>query len=347
MTALRGAGHFVPWDGGCLLIGRAHDITPMHAHYALQIGVGRSTGIGFRSSDASPWTAYDVAIIPSRQPHAMDATRVEANAVLFIEPETRTGRAISERYLQQGICNVAHMPLRACVDALFAAWDTRRLSAVIRAAQDLIGTLTNGVSPATVTDPRVLRSILYINAHLAEHVTLDDAAAEACLSPSRFRHVFIEETGMAFRPFVLWRRFVRAWNPVHQSTTRGCTTWPPQTGHPPRTPSSRGSRVTPAALRSLSGVPIRTSPPRPARRRSVRPLRVSSVAPRNRGQSHSKRSRPSRRRGRWPVSGPDSHTFRNWASSSASCAPDGPAPTTSTGPSGSSNGFLYSLEWHW
>ena len=211
MSPLRGAGHFVPWDGGCLLIGRAHDLTPLHAHYALQIGVGRTPGICFRSSDASPWTAYDVAIVPSRQPHAMDATRVPANAVLFIEPETRAGRAISEQYLQDGICNVEHLSLRGCADALFAAWDTRRLSAVTNAARDLIGALTGGISPLTATDPRVLRAILYINAHLAEQVTLDDAAAEACLSPSRFRHVFIEETGMAFRPFVLWRRFLRAW----------------------------------------------------------------------------------------------------------------------------------------
>jgi AraC-like DNA-binding protein len=211
MSQLRGAGHFVPWDGGCLLIGRAHDLTPLHAHYALQIGVGRTTGICFRPTDEAPWTAYDVAIIPSRQPHAMDATRVIANAVLFIEPETRAGRAISEQYLQGGICDVEQASLRTCANALFSAWDTRGLSAVTRAAGDLISALTGGIAPATVTDPRVLRAIVYINAHLTEQVTLDEAAAEACLSSSRFRHLFIEETGMAFRPFVLWRRFLRAW----------------------------------------------------------------------------------------------------------------------------------------
>lgn len=219
MTPLRGAGHFVPWDGGCLLIGRAHDIMPLHAHYALQIGIGRTTGICFRPTDEAPWTAYDVAIIPSRQPHAMDATQVEANTVLFIEPETRAGRAITERYLQDGICNVEHPLLRDSANALFAAWDSRRLSAVTRAAADLIGVLTGGISPSTATDPRVLRAITYINAHLTGQVTLDDAAAEACLSPSRFRHVFIEETGMAFRPFVLWRRFLRAWEQIGEGAT--------------------------------------------------------------------------------------------------------------------------------
>ena len=32
------------------------------------------------------------------------------------------------------------------------------------------------------------------------------------LSPSRFRHLFIEETGMALRPYILWRRFLKVWD---------------------------------------------------------------------------------------------------------------------------------------
>jgi AraC family transcriptional regulator len=33
----------------------------------------------------------------------------------------------------------------------------------------------------------------------------------ACLSPSRFRHLFAEQTGMALRQYILWRRFVSVW----------------------------------------------------------------------------------------------------------------------------------------
>jgi AraC-like DNA-binding protein len=39
-------------------------------------------------------------------------------------------------------------------------------------------------------------------------------AAEAFLSPSRFRHLFVEQTGMALRPYILWRRFIRVWELV-------------------------------------------------------------------------------------------------------------------------------------
>jgi AraC-like DNA-binding protein len=37
-------------------------------------------------------------------------------------------------------------------------------------------------------------------------------AGEACLSPSRFRHLFVEQTGLALRPYILWRRFLRVWD---------------------------------------------------------------------------------------------------------------------------------------
>ncbi len=211
MVPVRGAGHFVAWEGGCMLIGRATDVVSQHAHYAVQIGLGHTRGIRFRSVDEGPWSMFDIAIIPSRQPHAMDATLVTPMAVLLVDPETHAGRALTERYLDVGICDLERDALGARTDALFAAWETRQRSAVTQAASALITALTGGVLPVSPTDPRILRAIVYINAHLSEPLTLDDAAAEACLSPSRFRHLFVEETGMGFRPFVLWRRFLRAW----------------------------------------------------------------------------------------------------------------------------------------
>ena len=44
-----------------------------------------------------------------------------------------------------------------------------------------------------------------------EGLTLEDVSAAAYLSPSRFRHLFVEQTGLALRPYILWRRFLRVW----------------------------------------------------------------------------------------------------------------------------------------
>lgn len=211
-NAAGGAGHFVSWEGGCLLIGRAHGITPMHAHYAIQVAFGSERGIRFRPTDADAWTEYAGAIIPSRQPHTMDATCVPSNVVLFVEPETREGRALTERYLQGGIAPLPEDILTPLVPPLFAAWqEARSTTAVVAAAQRVVRALTGGVEPWVVSDERILRAVRYIRSHLNQPLTLEAVAAEAYLSPSRFRHLFVEQTGTALRPYILWRRFLRVW----------------------------------------------------------------------------------------------------------------------------------------
>jgi AraC-like DNA-binding protein len=212
MANTGGVGHFVSWEGGCLLIGRAIGVVPVHAHYAIQVGFGSEAGIRFRASEREDWTEYGGAIIASRQPHMMDASRVPSSVVLFVEPETREGRALTERYLGSGIAAVPDDKLAAVASPVFSAWQNERtVRAVADAAQQLVRTLTGGVEPAVVSDERILRAVAYIKSHLGEPLTLEDVASEAFLSPSRFRHLFVEQTGLALRPYILWRRFIRVW----------------------------------------------------------------------------------------------------------------------------------------
>ena len=213
MSRAGGVGHFVSWDGGALFASRAELITPLHSHYAIQIAFGSEPGIRFRANERDDWTEYVGAIIPSRQPHTMDATRVRYNAVLFIEPETREGRALTQRYLQGGIAPLPEDRLAAVAPAFFAAWQNQRTaSAVGDAAREVVRALTGGVEPSVVSDERILRATTYIKSHLDERLTLEDVAAQAYLSPSRFRHLFVEQTGMALRPYILWRRMLRVWD---------------------------------------------------------------------------------------------------------------------------------------
>jgi AraC-like DNA-binding protein len=204
--------HFVAWDGGCLFIGRGGGLVPLHAHYAIQIAFGTEPGIRFRTSEREAWAEYAGAIIPSRQPHTMDVTRVSANVVLFVEPETREGRALTDRWLRHGIAAMPEPLFAELAPPLFAAaFEVRTAAAVERAARHAIHALTGGVEPAVVTDERILRAVAHIKAHLDAPLTLDDVAGVACLSPSRFRHLFVEQTGVGLRPYVLWRRFLRVW----------------------------------------------------------------------------------------------------------------------------------------
>ncbi len=204
------AGQFVSWNGGCLFIGSRGGIVPPHSHYAIQIAFGAEDGIGFRGSEREDWRRYAGAMIPSRQPHSMDASTVSANAVMFVEPETREGRVLHERYLGAGITAMPPEVMPRAY-ALFDAWRRADRASLVANAVALIGALTHGVEPSAPSDDRVLRAIAYINSHLDSKLTLEEVAEQAYLSPSRFRHLFVEETGMALRPYILWRRFLKVW----------------------------------------------------------------------------------------------------------------------------------------
>jgi len=220
MSSAIGTGHFVSWDGGAMFISHATQVTPLHSHYAMQVAFGSAQGIRFRGDDREGWTEYEGVVIASRQPHAMDASHVPFGAVLFVEPETREGRALAERYAGGGITSLPADVREAIAPALFSTWrEERSRPALIEGAKRVIHALTGGVEPSVVSDERILRAISYVNSHLDGSLTLEEVAAKGFLSPSRFRHLFVEETGMALRPYILWRRFLHVWDLLMTGST--------------------------------------------------------------------------------------------------------------------------------
>ncbi|HET7131707.1 MAG TPA: AraC family transcriptional regulator [Gammaproteobacteria bacterium] len=206
-----GSALYFPWDGGAIFVGTAGEI-PAHAHQSIQICFLFEGRIRLRPSNDVPWTEYGLAIVPSQQPHAMDGSRVHYGATLFVEPETREGRILTERRLRDGIADVD----RAAVGPLLlelrtAALERRGRAAIVDVARRLVQALTEHAEPLEPSDERILRAVRYVNEHLSSPITLEQVARVAHLSPSRFRHLFAEQTGMGLRQYVLWRRLVSVW----------------------------------------------------------------------------------------------------------------------------------------
>jgi AraC family transcriptional regulator len=214
VNAVVGVGQFIAWNGGCIFIGRHDSQIPVHAHQAIQLVAGRSAKARVHTGPQAPWMEYSAAIIASRQPHGLDVRESDYGVVLFVEPETRAGQAIREQHLQgEGVVEVGSDSLMSATQNLFDVWlEQRGRPAIAEAAQKVVQLLAAGVEPAEVTDPRILNAIAYINDHIADELTLDDVASHAYLSPSRFRHLFVEQTGMGLRPYILWRRFLHVWD---------------------------------------------------------------------------------------------------------------------------------------
>jgi AraC-like DNA-binding protein len=203
---------YFPWNGGAVFVGTAGAF-PAHAHQAIQICFLFDGRIRLRPTDDDAWTDYDLALVPSRHSHGMDGSKVHYGATLFVEPETREGRILTERYLRDGsITELDRKPVGAAVRELrAAALERRGARAVVERARALIQALTQHTDPRATSDERILRAVQYVNEHLAEPITLAQVARVAYLSPSRFRHLFAEQTGMRLREYILWRRFVSVW----------------------------------------------------------------------------------------------------------------------------------------
>jgi len=258
VSATVGAGRFVAWDGGCLFIGRHHTPVPVHAHQAIQLVMGRDARHFVRAGEQAPWIEYSAAVIPSHQPHGIDVTRADYGIVVFVEPETREGRAIAERHIRGGVSEVGSASLETAAHHLFDTWlRQENEQAIAAAARSLVSVLGEGIEPTIVTDERILRAIAYIGANLASPLTLDEVASHVFLSPSRFRHLFAEQTGMGLRPYVLWRRFLHIWNLVMRGvslSTAAHSAGFADAAHLTRT-SKRMFGFAPSAMQLVAGTP--------------------------------------------------------------------------------------------
>lgn len=211
MTEPVSTAQYFPWDGGAIFVGTAGEL-PAHSHQAIQICFLFEGRIRLRTSNEDPWTDYDVGIVPSRHFHGMDGSKIHYGATLFVEPETREGRILTERYLRDGIANVDRKPVANVVLELRDAVIERRgREAIIELGRRIVQSLTQHSEPLAASDERILRAVKYVNDHLSAPLTLKQVAGVACLSPSRFRHLFAEQTGMGLRQYILWRRFVSVW----------------------------------------------------------------------------------------------------------------------------------------
>lgn len=194
------------WRGGSIWIGNAEEATGFHDHHAIQMTLALSGGeVRFRSP-GEDWTAYKAAIVAAHQSHAFEA-RGELVALIFTEPESLEGRALQARY-RAGVASLPAESLERESAALAAAFNDGAADAeLIACARAVTSRLSPAPAlPARPIDKRIERAIAILRERLGDAVTMAGIADAVHLSPERFRHLFLQETGIRFRPYVLWLR---------------------------------------------------------------------------------------------------------------------------------------------
>jgi AraC-like DNA-binding protein len=207
---IEGRGRICIWEGASLWVLEAeHGIggTDHHAHHAIQVTLALDGNFTLRAADER--LAGPAVAVASDARHIFEATGLAA--FLFVAPESRAGRALAATLFQgKALASLDRPGLGTHLDALAACFRNNGDDAVLAdAAQALLADLA-GPAEAPASDARVQAMLAWLDGNLETALTLPQAAAAACLSPSRARHLFAAETGLPFKAFVLWRRMERA-----------------------------------------------------------------------------------------------------------------------------------------
>jgi AraC-like DNA-binding protein len=205
-AGLVGVGRVLLWTGGSLWIGRDAGRAEAHAHHAIQVSVALTGSPRLRSAERGEWSTYDVAVVPSHHRHEFDGAG-QTVAQVFVEPETTQGRALAHRYRDRCVMNMPPNTVGPLPTLLLEAFENDAPDETLMGlGRRVVGELSGHEPPPTRTDPRIARAIEYVRHRLDTTLTLPAVAAVANLSPSRFRHVFVAQTGISFRAYLLWAR---------------------------------------------------------------------------------------------------------------------------------------------
>jgi AraC-like DNA-binding protein len=169
-----------------LYVGPGLDLSP-HLNVATTIAVSLRQPFELRtwakSGGWSPWRRELISVIPSETLHHLKS--IGPMAFLYLDPLTDRRHPLSRADLLHGREGLRLASPRIGLDEAFAAF---------------------GLLPHTPRDARIARVVHEVERRPDAFGRLQDAAALACLSPSRFRARFDAELGLPFRRYRLWRR---------------------------------------------------------------------------------------------------------------------------------------------
>ena len=205
--ALTSSGRIYFWQGASLWIGQGQGRTQWHDHHAHQLALALDDELRFRAGPEGRWLSYRGAVVLSHSKHQFEVDGIRI-AHLFVEPESRAGRALVERYGREGVCSLPEEDAATARVVLSDAWASgadavQMIAAASQALALLVGASTE---PATSLDPRLAKALRHIRAHIRQPLTLANVSSVAHLSESRFRHLFVADTGTSFRAYLLWLR---------------------------------------------------------------------------------------------------------------------------------------------
>jgi len=181
---------------------------PAHAHHAIQIVIALDGNAAICGRDGEWHEARGLVVRPDAE-HSFDCNGA-LGVMVFVDPESSEGAWLSTS-LRQDITIVPDTRLDSIVPALRTFAEQPDESADIAPlVRQCIQGLRPGLAPTRRLDSRVTTVLDVIRASDDLRMSLDQAADKACLSSTRFAHLFKDQVGLPFSRYMLWRKLTRA-----------------------------------------------------------------------------------------------------------------------------------------
>ena len=205
-----GVGRVIGWPGGSVWIGRFTGAVQDHAHHAIQISLAMENTFRIRGAGwPEAREARGVVVMPDRQ-HSFDGSGASV-ATLFVEPNSSQGAALRDRFAGFDVAILPQEEVHAAVQHLRTQYEEGAPDALLaQYAQGVVCRIAGNPAMAPSDDPRITAALAWMRARLSSSIRLEEVAAAVHLSPGRFRHLFVAQTGTSLRAWLLWARVDQA-----------------------------------------------------------------------------------------------------------------------------------------
>jgi AraC-like DNA-binding protein len=193
--------------------GRLMLISPERVFYAGLLGRPRKRTSGgyniyaamrghLKITEGKSEVAGEVAVVSPYVPHSLESDWPSI-ICLVIEPETVEPSAMDE--LSARICGPGAPEIAQQIRTAYEGLRQRERRGGFT-THEFDRLFFGEALPDRDIDARIRRSAAQLNDFSGSKMTAADCAASAGLSPSRFLHLFKEQTGVSFRAFRAWKR---------------------------------------------------------------------------------------------------------------------------------------------
>jgi AraC-like DNA-binding protein len=211
---IAGRGEIEIWEGASLWLLEAEGDsaeTDYHSHHAIQITLSLDGDYELRTADERQ--RGPAVAVAADADHIFQASG--RAAFLFVEPESKAGLAIAAslfagRFEGKTLAVIPEDRIAGHLAALRGYRPSPAPAESLAALGKRIAADLAGDGAPRTLDRRVEAMIAYAEANLETPVSLSDAVASIGLSPSRLRHLFVEQTGLPFKTYLLRLRIRKA-----------------------------------------------------------------------------------------------------------------------------------------